>query len=100
RWRWAGRRSAETGKCMRFGVLAGVCLLTGVGVWSAPQPASIDLMTSAIAALGGEQAMRRLNSPLIQGEAKKFGTRRVVRGRTPRFLGDANFTLSWQLALG
>jgi len=35
-----------------------------------PQPASIDLMTSAIAAFGGEQAMRRLNSPLIQGEAK------------------------------
>ena len=67
---------------MRFGVLAGVCLLTGVGVSSAhAQPASIDLVTSAIAALGGEQAMRRLNSPLIQGEAKIFGTRRVVRGR-------------------
>ena len=56
---------------MRFGVLAGVCLLTGVGVSSAhAQPASIDLVTSAIAALGGEQAMRGLNSLLIQGEAK------------------------------
>jgi len=87
---------------MRFGVLAGVCLLTGVGVSSAhAQPASIDLVTSAIAALGGEQAMRGLNSLLIQGEAKYSEPEEsfAVAG-TPRFLGDANFTLSWQLALG
>jgi hypothetical protein len=60
---------------MRFGVLAGVCLLIGVGVSAAhAQPASIDLVASAIAALGGEQAMRGLNSLLIQGEAQVFGT--------------------------
>ena len=56
---------------MRLVVLAGVCMLVGVGVSSAwAQPASIDLVTSAVAALGGEQAMRGLNSLLIQGEAE------------------------------
>jgi hypothetical protein len=46
---------------MRLVVLAGVCMLVGVGVSSAwAQPASIDLVTSAVAALGGEQAIRGL----------------------------------------
>ena len=87
---------------MRLVVLAGVCMLVGVGVSSAwAQPASIDLVTSAVAALGGEQAMRGLNSLLIQGEAKYSEPEEsFTPGGTPRFLGDASFTLSWQLALG
>jgi hypothetical protein len=77
-------------------------MLVGVGVSSAwAQPASIDLVTSAVAALGGEQAMRGLNSLLIQGEAKYSEPEEsFTPGGTPRFLGDASFTLSWQLALG
>ena len=80
----------------------GVCMLVGVGVSSAwAQPASIDRVTSAVAALGGEQAMRGLNSLLIQGEAKYSEPEEsFTPGGTPRFLGDASFTLSWQLALG
>lgn len=87
---------------MRLVVLAGVCMLVGVGVSSAwAQPASIDLVTSAVAALGGEQAMRGLNSLLIQGEAKYSEPEEsFTPSGTPRFLGDASFTLSWQLALG
>jgi hypothetical protein len=98
----SGPAVRRTGKCMRFGILAGVCLLIGVGVSAAhAQPASIDLVASAIAALGGEQAMRGLNSLSIQGEAKYSEPEESFTvGGTPRFLGDANFTLSWQLALG
>jgi hypothetical protein len=87
---------------MRLVLLAGVCMLVGVGVppaWA--QPASVDLVASAVAALGGEQAMRALNSLLIQGEGKYWEPEEsFTPSGTPRFLGDSNFTLSWQLALG
>jgi glyoxylase-like metal-dependent hydrolase (beta-lactamase superfamily II) len=83
---------------MRF-VVAGFCLLACVG--APPARAQADLVAAAVTALGGEQAMRGLNSLLIQGEAKFWEPEEsFAPAATPRFLGDATFTLSWQLALG
>src|SRR5262245_9864270 len=87
---------------MRSVVLAGVVLLVGLGAPAArAQPGNLDLVTLAVAAQGGEQAMRGLNSLLIQGDAKYWEPEEsFMVGGTPRFLGDSNFTMAWQLALG
>jgi hypothetical protein len=87
---------------MRFVVLAGVLVLVGVGVPSArAQTGYMDLVSMAVAAQGGEQAMRGLNSLVIQGDAKHWEPEEsFMVGGTPRFLGDSAFTLDWQLALG
>jgi len=56
-------------------------------------------MTSAIAAFGGEQAMRRLNSPLIQGEAKYSEPEESFAVGRRAFL-VTRISRCWQLALG
>jgi Metallo-beta-lactamase superfamily len=87
---------------MRFVVLTGVLVLVVLGVPCArAQTGNTDLVSLAVAAQGGEQAMRGLNSLLIQGDAKHWEPEESFQvGGTPRFLGDSNFTLAWQLALG
>ncbi len=88
---------------MRLVVLAGVLVLVGVrappSAWA--QTGYPDLVAAAIEAQGGEQAMRSLNSLLIQGGAKHWEPEEAfATGGTPRFLGDSTFSLDWQLALG
>src|SRR5262245_14883829 len=92
---------------MRLAVLASACWLFAASMCPAwGQPGSVGqgsagLITAAVTALGGEQAMRGLNSLLIEGNAKHWEPEEsFVAGAAPRFLGDSSFTLSWQLALG
>jgi hypothetical protein len=87
---------------MRLAVFASACWLLAASMCPAwAQSASFTLITAAVGALGGEQAMRGLNSLLIEGNAKHWEPdESFVAGTAPRFLGDSSFTLSWQIALG
>jgi hypothetical protein len=60
-----------------------------------------DLVRQAIAAQGGADALRRLTGLTAKGTARFFepGQSRAAGGE-PRFLGTANFEITWDLAKG
>jgi len=60
-----------------------------------------DLVRQAIAAVGGADALRALNGVSVRGAAKFWEPgQSFSAGREPRFLGDASFTITWNLATG
>ena len=60
-----------------------------------------DLVREAVAAEGGAAALRALNGLSIKGSAKFWEPgQSLVAGGEPRFLGDATFTTTWNLASG
>ena len=72
---------------------------------SLAQPAlaqkSVDLVRQAVAAEGGADALRGLKSLSIKGDAKFWEPgQSYAAGGEPRFLGDATFTITWDLARG
>ena len=88
---------------MRLVVLAGVLVFVGVCAPSSgwAQTGYPDLVAAAVEAQGGAQAMRSLNSVIIQGGAKHWEPEEAfATGGTARFLGDSTFSIDWQLALG
>ena len=59
-----------------------------------------DLVKQAVAAEGGAE-LRGLKALAITGDAKFWEPgQSVVAGGEPRFLGDATFTMTWDLAAG
>ena len=59
----------------------------------------MDLVQQAVAAQGGVNALRALKSLQIQGTAQFWEPgQSLVAGGDPRFLGDATFTVQWDLA--
>jgi len=60
-----------------------------------------DLVKQAVAAEGGADALRGLKTLAIKGDAKFWepGQSFAPDGE-PRFLGDATFTITWDLAKG
>src|SRR5712691_9122573 len=71
---------------------------------SQQQPAlaqgSGDLVKQAVAAEGGAQ-LRALKGLAIKGDAKFWEPgQSLVAGAEPRFLGDATFAITWDLANG
>jgi glyoxylase-like metal-dependent hydrolase (beta-lactamase superfamily II) len=63
------------------------------------QSAGPDLVKRAVAAAGGEQALRGLKSLQITGEAKHWEPdQSVIPGGPVMFIGDSKFTLTWDLA--
>src|SRR5215831_16927601 len=54
-----------------------------------------DLVSQAVAAQGGADALRALKGAIIKGEAKHWEPGQSLKaGGEPRFLGDATFTLT------
>src|SRR5207247_11256233 len=65
------------------------------------QKGANDLVKQAIAAGGGGDAWRALKGLAIKGEAKFWEPEQSEKaGGEPRFLGDATFTETWDLANG
>ena len=68
---------------------------------SLAQNGANDLVKQAIAAEGGADALRALKRLAIKGEAKFWEPEQSEKaGGEPRFLGDATFTVTWDLAKG
>jgi glyoxylase-like metal-dependent hydrolase (beta-lactamase superfamily II) len=60
-----------------------------------------DLVKQAIAAEGGADALRGLKSVAIKGDAKFWEPgQSLAAGGEPRFLGDAKFAITWDVAKG
>jgi glyoxylase-like metal-dependent hydrolase (beta-lactamase superfamily II) len=61
----------------------------------------VDLVKQAIAAEGGADALRALKGLSIKGDAKFWEPgQSFAAGGEPRFLGNATFTITWDLARG
>ena len=68
---------------------------------SLAQNGANDLVKQAIAAEGGADALRALKGLAIKGEAKFWEPEQSEKaGGEPRFLGDATFMVTWDLAKG
>ena len=60
-----------------------------------------DLVRQAVAAEGGADALRALKGLAIRGDAKFWEPgQSYAAGGEPRFLGDATFAITWDLAKG
>src|SRR5450432_488044 len=60
-----------------------------------------DLVKQAVAAEGGADALRGLKSLAVRGDAKFWEPgQSLAAGGEPRFLGDATFLITWDLAKG
>ncbi len=60
-----------------------------------------NLVKQALAAEGGADALRALKGVAIKAEAKYWGPEQSEKaGGEPRFYGDANITVTWDLARG
>src|SRR5262245_66492451 len=65
------------------------------------QDGADDLIKQAIAAQGGADALRALKGLAIKGEARFWEPEQSEKaGGKPRFLGDATFTMTWDLEKG
>jgi glyoxylase-like metal-dependent hydrolase (beta-lactamase superfamily II) len=65
------------------------------------QGSSDNLIKQAVAAEGGADALRGLKTLSIKGDAKFWEPgQSVVPDGDPRFLGDATFVITWDLAKG
>src|SRR5713101_3937307 len=60
-----------------------------------------NLVKQAVAAEGGADALRGLKSLAVKGDAKFWEPgQSLAAGGEPRFLGDATFAITWDLAKG
>src|ERR1700686_5606186 len=60
-----------------------------------------DLVKQAVAAEGGADALRGLKSLAVKGDAKFWEPgQSLAAGGEARFLGDATFAITWDLAKG
>ena len=65
------------------------------------QAGASDLVKQAITAEGGANALRGLRALAVKGDAKFWEPgQSFAAGGEPRFLGDATFTMTWDLAKG
>jgi glyoxylase-like metal-dependent hydrolase (beta-lactamase superfamily II) len=62
---------------------------------------AVDLVRQAVTAEGGAEALRALRTLAVKGDAKFWEPgQSYAAGGEPRFLGDATFAISWDLAKG
>jgi glyoxylase-like metal-dependent hydrolase (beta-lactamase superfamily II) len=65
------------------------------------QNSAADLVKQAVAAEGGADALRALKSLAVKGDAKFWEPgQSLAAGGEPRYLGDATFAITWDLAKG
>jgi glyoxylase-like metal-dependent hydrolase (beta-lactamase superfamily II) len=66
-----------------------------------PVQSAADLVRQAVAAQGGADALRRLNTLTAKGDARFWEPNQsLVAGGEPRFLGTATFEITWDLTKG
>jgi glyoxylase-like metal-dependent hydrolase (beta-lactamase superfamily II) len=66
-----------------------------------PVQSAADLVVQAVAAQGGADALRRLNTLTAKGDARFWEPNQsLVAGGEPRFLGTATFETTWDVAKG
>jgi glyoxylase-like metal-dependent hydrolase (beta-lactamase superfamily II) len=66
-----------------------------------PVQSAADLVRQAVAAQGGADALRRLNTLTAKGDARFWEPNQsLVAGGEPRFLGTATFETTWDLTKG
>src|SRR5438309_7037627 len=88
---------------MKYALSISAALLLAIGQVqpSLAQNGANDLVKQAIAAEGGADALRALKGLAIKGEAKFWEPEQSEKaGGEPRFLGDATFIVTWDLAKG
>src|ERR1700719_5008136 len=65
------------------------------------QTSAADLVKQAVTAEGGADALRGLKGLAVKGDAKFWEPgQSLAAGGEPRFLGDATFAITWDLAKG
>src|SRR6202140_5416056 len=81
--------------------LAALLLATSQMPPAFAQNSAADLVKQAVAAEGGADALRGLKSLAVKGDAKFWEPgQSFAAGGEARFLGDATFTITWDLAKG
>src|SRR5947209_3941479 len=81
--------------------IAAVLLAAGQGQPALAQSSAVDLVKQAVAAEGGADALRGLKGLAVKGDAKFWEPgQSYAAGGEPRFLGDATFAITWDLASG
>src|SRR5260370_9980443 len=81
--------------------IAALLLATGPGQPALAQNNAGDLVKQAVAAEGGADALRGLKGLAVKGDAKFWEPgQSFAAGGEPRFLGDATFAITWDLAKG
>ncbi len=87
---------------MKHALTMAALVLAGCPLQSAfAQSNPADLVKQAVAAEGGADALRALKSLAIKGDAKFWEPgQSFAAGGEPRFLGDATFAITWDLAKG
>jgi len=79
-------------------ILAFVTVLAGLATPALAQSVGSDLIRRAVAAAGGEPALRTLKSVKIVGETKWWEPdQSVAVGGPPYFAGDTKFSIVWDL---
>jgi glyoxylase-like metal-dependent hydrolase (beta-lactamase superfamily II) len=87
---------------MRYALsIAALLLATSQMPPAFAQNSASDLVKQAVAAEGGADALRGLKSLAVKGDAKFWEPgQSLAAGGEPRFLGDATFAITWDLAKG
>jgi glyoxylase-like metal-dependent hydrolase (beta-lactamase superfamily II) len=81
--------------------IAALLLVAGQVPPAFAQNSASDLVRQAVAAEGGADALRGLKSLAVKGDAKFWEPgQSFAAGGEPRFLGDATFAITWDLAKG
>ncbi len=81
--------------------IAALLLAAGQMTPAFAQNSAGDLVRQAVTAEGGADALRGLKSLAVNGDAKFWEPgQSFAAGGEPRFLGDATFAISWDLAKG
>src|ERR1700730_9115508 len=96
------RNTAYGGIPMKYLLVIGAFLLMMVPLRAdMAQGTGDSLVKQAVAAEGGADALRGVKGLAIKGDAKFCEPGPVIGADgDPRFLGDATFTMSWDLASG
>jgi glyoxylase-like metal-dependent hydrolase (beta-lactamase superfamily II) len=86
---------------MKYALISAALLLGVAQAQPALAQKPSDLVAQSVKALGGADALRGIKSLTMKGEAKFWEPgQSMVAGGDPRFLGDATFTTTWDLAKG
>src|SRR6266567_4657816 len=86
---------------MRYALPIAAALLAASQLQPAFAQKAGDLVKQAVAAEGGADALRALQTLAVKGDAKFWEPgQSFAAGGEPRFLGDATFTITWDLARG
>ena len=84
---------------MKYALISAALLLGVSGAQPALAQKPSDLVAQAVKAQGGADALRALKGVTIKGEAKFWEPgQSFIAGGEPRFLGDATFTTTGDLA--